>query len=85
VVDHAESRAGLGLMLRAVLNDPGRLRVLLPARSLGEWWDRLIEESEPTVGRLLTAAEPIELAEPITLAESDADLVAAAVPYFALC
>ena len=83
VVDYAETRAELEPMLRAVLSDPGPLRVLLLARSLGEWWDRLVEESAPTVGRLLTAAEPIRLAEPVTLAASDAELVAAAIPDFA--
>jgi tetratricopeptide (TPR) repeat protein len=83
VVDYAETRADLGPMLRAVLADPGPLRLLLVARNLGEWWHRLIEESPPAVGWLLTEAEPIKLAEPISKDISDADLAAAAVPYFA--
>jgi tetratricopeptide (TPR) repeat protein len=82
VVDYAETRAGLEALLRAVLSDLGPIRVLLLARSLGEWWDRLIETSPPAVGRLLTAAEPVRLAETITTHASDAELVAAAIPYF---
>jgi hypothetical protein len=66
VVDYAETRADLELMLRAVLADPGRVRVLLVARALGEWWDRLIEKSAPAIGALLTQAEPIRLTEQIT-------------------
>jgi tetratricopeptide (TPR) repeat protein len=82
VVDYAETRAELEAMLRAVLDDPGPIRVLLLARSLGEWWDRLIETSPPAVGRLLAGSEPVHLAETITADATDAELVAAAMPYF---
>ena len=64
-------------MLRAVLADPGPIRVLLVARALGEWWDRLIEKSAPAIGALLTEAKPIRLAEQIAQETPDADLVAA--------
>ena len=83
VVDYAETRAGLEALLRAVLADTGPIRVLLVARALGEWWDRLIERSAPAVGHLLTRAEPIGLAEQIAAGTTDADLAAAAVPQFA--
>ena len=83
VVDYAETRSDLGPMLTAVVRDPGPIRVLLIARSLGEWWERLIEESAPAIGRLLTAADPISLAGPVTAEASDEDLVMAALPYFA--
>ena len=83
VVDYAETRADLEAMLRAVLADPGPIRVLLVARALGEWWDRLIEKSAPAIGALLTEAEPIRLAEQITQETSDTSLVADAVPQFA--
>ena len=83
IVDYAETRTGLGGLLRAVLDDPGWVRVLLLARSLGEWWDRLAEESAPAVGRLLTGQEPIRLAAPIAGDVPDAALAAAAVPFFA--
>ena len=41
VVDYAETRIGLGGLLRAVAADRGSVRVLLLARSAGEWRDRL--------------------------------------------
>jgi len=61
VVDYAETRAGLGDLLRAVLEDQGRVRVLLVARSAGEWWERLAEESAAAVAGLLGEASPIRL------------------------
>jgi hypothetical protein len=83
VVDYAETRADLEPMLRAVLADPGPIRVLLVARSIGEWWDRLVQKSAPAIGALVTEAEPIRLAEQIAHETPDADLVANAVPQFA--
>ncbi len=82
VVDYAETRAGLGELLRAVLDDPGLVRVLLVARSLGEWWDRIAEESAPAIAQLLSGAEPTRLTAPIQDIP-DHDLAASAVPYFA--
>jgi hypothetical protein len=79
VVDYAETRPALGDMLRAVLDDRGQVRVLLLARSLGEWWDRFAEESSAAVARLLGEADPIHLEAPITGELSDAKLAAAAV------
>ena len=84
LVDYAETRADLEAMLRAVLADPGPIRVLLVARSLGEWWDRLIEKSAFAVARLLTEAEPIRLTEQISQETSDANLLVDAIPQFAL-
>ena len=83
VVDYAETRTDLEVMLRAVLADIGPIRVLLVARSLGEWWEQLIEKSVPAIGQLLTRAEPIRLAEQITKKTSEADLIADAIPQFA--
>jgi hypothetical protein len=82
VADYAETRTGLGELLRAVLYDPGLVRVLLLARSLGEWWDRLSEGSAPAVAQLLYAASPILLDTPVEDVP-DAELAAAAVPFFA--
>jgi len=82
VVDYAETRTGLGDLLRAVLDDPGRVRVLLVARSLGEWWDWLAEEPAPAVAHLLREASPIRLDAPITSQLSDAQLATEAVPFF---
>ena len=83
VVDYAETRTSLAEMLRAVLADPGPVRVLLVARALGEWWERLIEKSAPAIGALLTQAKPIGLADQITQETAAAELVLQAVPQFA--
>lgn len=64
VVDYAETRIGLGELLRAVAADAGPVRVLLLARSAGEWWDRLVG-AEPAVRELLAGAgadEPLPVA-----------------------
>jgi hypothetical protein len=82
-VDYAETRGDLGGLLRAVLEDTGPVRVLLVARSLGEWWDQLAEQSPYAVARLLDEAAPVRLDAPVTDTEPDAELAAAAVPYFA--
>ena len=82
VVDYVESRTGLGDLLRAVLDDPGPVRVLLLARSLGEWWERLAEQSAPAVAQLLWAANPILLQAPVN-DTPDGELTAAALPFFA--
>ena len=83
IIDYAETRNELEKLLRAVLSDPGPVRVLLLARSLGEWWDRLTEGAPPAVARLLNEASPKDLEAPVAGDVSDAELVAAAVPYFA--
>ena len=83
VVDYAETRLGLGQLLRAVAADAGPVRVLLLARSAGEWWDRLAG-GEPAVRELLAGAgagEPLPVAVSGEL--SNTDLVLAAVPVFA--
>jgi tetratricopeptide (TPR) repeat protein len=83
VVDRAETRPGLDELLRPVPDDPGPVRVLLIARVLGEWWERLIRGSDPAMSQLLTETEPLWLAAPVSEDASDADLAEAAVPYFA--
>ena len=82
VVDYAESRTGLQDMLEAVLADRGPMRVLLLARSLGEWWDSLREESPPAVRLLLDEADPVVLAAAVADLGDEA-VAAAAVPFFA--
>ena len=83
VVDYAETRNGLPDLLRAVAADAGRVRVLLLARSKGEWWERLVA-GEPAVRELLAAAGGNEpLAEAVSGELSNADLVRVAVPAFA--
>jgi hypothetical protein len=64
VVDYAETRPGLGELLRAVAAEAGVVRVLLLARGAGEWWDRL-GGGEPAVRTLLAragAGEPLPVA-----------------------
>jgi len=83
VVDYAETRIGLRELLRAVATDSGVVRVLLLARSTGEWWDRL-GDMEPAVRNLLAeagAGEPLPVA--VTRELSNDDLFFAAVPVFA--
>ena len=83
VVDYAETRRGLRELLRSVAADAGVVRVLLLARSTGEWWDRL-GNAEPEVRSLLAEAGPGELL-PVSLARelSNLDLVREAIPVFA--
>ena len=83
IVDYAETRAHLGALLEAVLADPGPVRVLLVARSLGEWWVRLKEQSPYAVARFLDQAHPVQLDAALDEGKTDAALVAAAVPFFA--
>jgi hypothetical protein len=85
VVDYAETRLGLAGLLRAAAADagPGPVRVLLLARSAGEWRDRL-GGGEPAVRELLAHAGGDEpLAAAVSEELSNQDLVDAAVPVFA--
>ncbi|HEY3953209.1 MAG TPA: tetratricopeptide repeat protein [Streptosporangiaceae bacterium] len=83
IVDDAESRNGLAPLLEATLTGPGEARVLLVARSLGDWWGLLVEGCPPAVARLLTEAPPVRLDGPLDAGLTDAEVAAAAVPHFA--
>ena len=85
VVDYAETRAGLSALLEELLADeaPAPMRVLLLARSLGEWWEQLAEQSAPAVARLLGEGAPIQLSPLLADDTSNAALAEAAVPCFA--
>ena len=85
VVDYAETRVGLKHMLSALAGDEGDgVKVLLLARSSGEWWDQLGVD-EPGVWDMVQSAKSAELAlSPVIAADlSDADIVACAVASFA--
>jgi hypothetical protein len=85
IVDYAETRTGLAGLLREVAGDAGRrARVVLLARSAGEWWQQLGAESA-RVRQMVAAAgtSGMELAEQIQADLSDEEVVMAAVPYFA--
>ena len=63
VVDYAETRTGLQELLAEVTSDTDGpdMRVLLLARSAGEWWRQLITNSEYQLSELLAAVQPIML------------------------
>lgn len=54
VVDYAENRPGLREFLTKALDDGGRIRVLMLARTAGNWWDTLIA-IPGSLGAVLTA------------------------------
>ncbi|MBP2708196.1 tetratricopeptide repeat protein [Microbispora sp. RL4-1S] len=85
VVDYAETRTGLDALLASVVADQGKgVRLLLLARSVGEWWDRL-GAGEPPVRKAHTRAtvERMELASEVQPGLSEAQVVAAAAADFA--
>ena len=85
VVDYAETRIGLKQMLTALAGDQGDgMRVLLLARSAGDWWEQL-GVGEPAVWDVVQAAKAAELALSAVVAAdlSDADVIALAVTSFA--
>ena len=85
VVDYAETRTGLKELLTDLARDDGvGVRVLLLARSSGDWWDQL-STGEPAVRRLARAAKAAEmpLAAAVQAGLADADIVTRAVHAFA--
>jgi len=84
IVDYAEIRPRLAELLRAAAGDAGgRLRIVLVARGVGEWWAQLEACPGGDVRRLVAAAKVLPLAAVVSRATSGADLVRAAVPEFA--
>jgi hypothetical protein len=79
-IDYAESRLGLpGLLRAATGDDAGRLKILLIARSKGEWWEQLQASTDASARALaIGAAELALLAAPAA-----GDLLQAAVGAFA--
>ena len=85
VVDYAETRIGLKQMLTALANDEGMgVKVLLLARSIGDWWDQL-GVGEPAIWDLIESVRSTQLAlSPVVDANlSDGDLVVHALKSFA--
>ncbi|WP_433498494.1 tetratricopeptide repeat protein [Sphaerimonospora sp. CA-214678] len=84
VVDYAETRAGLVRLLQEVAADEGRrVRVLLLARSAGEWWQRLGGESRGVRKMIADAGQGIQLTEEDPALDPEHDEVKRAIPYFA--
>jgi tetratricopeptide (TPR) repeat protein len=82
VVDYAETRTGLVELLREVARDPARVRLLLVARSVGDWWVQLGSDVA-AVRQLVQAAPRWELSPRVDPSRSSAELVRSAVPHFA--
>jgi hypothetical protein len=82
VVDYAETRTGLVELLREVARDPARVRVLLIARSVGDWWVQLGSDVA-AVRQLVQATPRWELSPRVDPSRSSAELVRSAVPHFA--
>lgn len=84
VVDYAEARPGLGELLSALASDSAGIRVLLLARSAGDWWDQL-KAAEPSVRNLIAQAQEvaIELSPAIDDGIPDSTVIAEAVTAFA--
>jgi tetratricopeptide (TPR) repeat protein len=85
VVDYAETRAGLNDLLAALAGDAGAgVRVLLLARSAGDWWDQLAA-GEPVIRQLARIAKTakLQLAALVEAGQADDDIVATAVRAFA--
>ena len=86
IIDYAETRDGLGDLVRrtALLgrSQQSRIRILLLARSAGDWWDRLGIE-DPGSRALVETTAPLALnAEPDPHGTAKA-VVLAAIPHFA--
>lgn len=82
IVDYAEARAGLTELLRSVAGHPARVRVLLIARSAGDWWWQLGADVR-AVQELVEAYPPMELSAQVDPAINPTELIRAAVPRFA--
>lgn len=82
IVDYAETRRDLAELLRSVAEHPAHVRVLLIARSAGDWWEQLGADVA-AVRRLVQAYRPMTLSAQLDSTSSPADLVHAAVPHFA--
>lgn len=82
IVNYAETRTDLAELLRSVARHPAHVRVLLIARSAGDWWWQLGSDV-PAVRELVEAYPPLELSARVDSAGSPAELVHAAVPHFA--
>lgn len=83
VVDYAETRPGLVALLRSVAGapDPSQVRVLLLARSAGEWWEKLGTQDAP-VRSQVEAAKTVFLETDLGIGVTDDWLIAEAVRHF---
>ncbi|HEY6422655.1 MAG TPA: tetratricopeptide repeat protein, partial [Pseudonocardiaceae bacterium] len=82
IVDYAETRTDLVALLRSVASHPDHVRVLLIARSVGDWWLHL-RSDVAAVRKLVRAHAPLLLSAQVDSARGPDDLVRAAIPHFA--
>ena len=84
VADYAETRIGLEDLLRSVISDNGKIRLLLLARSAGQWWEQLAA-GEGAIRDLIFQEGPdgIPLRETLDNMISDEEQVLRAIPVFA--
>ncbi len=87
VIDYAESRQSLGALLQLVARrrntrHDGRLRLVLLARTAGEWWQELLASESP-VKDLLSDKPPKELAALVAAGPDRARVFEEAVQQFA--
>ena len=84
LVDEADTRTGVLRLLNDVAADVGGpdLRVVLMARSAGEWWHELVNSASSRVAELLAAEPPIRLG-PLARGTAQCEVFDAAVAEFA--
>lgn len=84
MIDYAETRSSLGNLLRAVAEDRGeRLRVLLLARGIGEWWRQVEASPDVSVRSLAMRAEQVSLMPFSSEAGAAGEIFQSAVTAFA--
>lgn len=84
VVDYAETRVNLPTLLQEVAADSGRrVRVLLLARTAGEWWQQLGAQGARVRQMVTAAGEGIALADEISPSASNRVTVSEAALHFA--
>jgi hypothetical protein len=84
VADYAETRIGLEELLRGVVADNGKIRLLLLARSAGQWWEQLAA-GEGAIRDLIVQNDHggIPLGEVLDDTVSDEEQVLRVIPVFA--
>jgi hypothetical protein len=82
IVDYAETRTGLADLLRSVAASSAHVRVLLIARSAGEWWWQL-RSDVPAMQDLIGEYQPLKLSAQMNPVVSPTELINKAMRSFA--
>jgi hypothetical protein len=84
IVDYAETRPDLTALLRSATSaTTGALRVMLLARSEGEWWAQLEASNDSDVRILTSTARRMPVSAAVGQATGEAEQVRRAIPEFA--